>query len=129
MTDLPYVPMSWGELVDKITILQIKIARLPTQAGRDNAAKELELLSAIAAPVLGKADILAMAEQLKELNERLWEIEDQIREHERRGNFDAAFVELARCVYKRNDERGTVKRKINLALGSALIEEKSYPPY
>jgi Family of unknown function (DUF6165) len=129
MTDLPYVPMSWGELIDKITILQIKIARLPTQAGRDNAAKELELLSAIAAPVLGKADILAMAEQLKELNERLWEIEDQIREHERRGDFDAAFVELARCVYKRNDERGAVKRKINLALASALIEEKSYRPY
>jgi hypothetical protein len=129
MTDLPYVPMSWGELIDKITILQIKIARLPTQAGRDNAAKELELLSAIAAPVLGKADILAMAEQLKELNERLWEIEDQIREHERRGDFDAAFVELARRVYKRNDERGAVKRKINLALASALIEEKSYLPY
>jgi Family of unknown function (DUF6165) len=129
MTDLPYVPMSWGELIDKITILEIKITRLPTQAGRDNAAKELELLCAVAGPVLGKAEILAMAAQLKELNQRLWEIEDQIREHERSGEFDAAFVELARCVYKRNDERGALKRKINLAIGSTLIEEKSYRPY
>lgn len=129
MTDLPYVPMSWGELIDKITILEIKIARLPTQAGRDNAATELELLSVVVAPVLGKAEILAMAAQLKELNQRLWEIEDKIREHERAGEFNTAFVELARSVYKRNDERGAVKRKINLMLGSALIEEKSYQPY
>jgi hypothetical protein len=121
--------MSWGELIDKITILEIKIVRLPTQAGRDNAAKELELLSAVAAPVLGKAEILAMAAQLKELNQRLWEIEDKIREHERAGEFNTAFVELARGIYRRNDERGVVKRKINLTLDSALIEEKSYQPY
>jgi hypothetical protein len=129
MTDLPYAPMSWGELIDKITILEIKIAQLPTQEARDNAAKELKLLLAVAAPALDKAEILAMAAQLKELNQRLWEIEDQIREHERAGEFGTVFVELARSVYKRNDERGTVKRKINLALGSILIEEKSYRPY
>jgi hypothetical protein len=67
--------------------------------------------------------------RLKALNQALWEIEDRIREHERAGTFDAAFIALARSVYRRNDERGTVKRELNLVLGSGLIEEKSYKPY
>jgi hypothetical protein len=129
MTDIPHVPTSWGEVIDKITILEIKVARLPTEAARSNAARELKLLAGIAAPVLASAQIAALVARLKALNEALWEIEDRIREHERAGDFGASFVGLARAVYHRNDERGAVKRELNLALGSALIEEKSYQPY
>jgi Family of unknown function (DUF6165) len=129
MIDVPHVPTSWGEVIDKITILEIKVARLPTEAARGNAARELELLAGIAAPILAKAQTAGQAARLKVLNETLWDIEDRIREHERAGDFGAAFVELARAVYHRNDERGAVKRELNLTLGSALIEEKSYQPY
>jgi hypothetical protein len=124
---VPLAPTSWGELLDKITILEIKTERLPTQNARDNAAKELGLLQDIAAPALARAATLLA--RLKVLNEALWEMEDRIREHERRGLFDAEFIELARSVYKSNDERGRIKREINLALGSELVEEKSYKPY
>ena len=129
MTDIPHVPTSWGEVIDKITILQIKVARLPTDTARANATRELELLQAVAAPVLARTEIAGPVARLKALNEALWDIEDQIREHERRGDFGATFVTLARAVYHRNDERGAVKRELNQALGSALIEEKSYRPY
>ena len=129
MLNIPHVPASWGEVIDKITILEIKVARLPAEAARANAAKELKLLSDIAGPVLAKPEIAALAARLKALNETLWEIEDSIREHERAANFDAAFIALARAVYHRNDERGRIKRELNLVLGSALIEEKSYLPY
>jgi hypothetical protein len=127
MANIPHVPTSWGEVIDKITILEIKVARLPAEAARANAARELELLSAVAKSVL--TEIAGMAAQLKVLNETLWDIEDRIRDHERLGDFGPSFVELARAVYRRNDERGRIKRQINLALGSALIEEKSYQPY
>lgn len=127
MTSIPHVPTSWGELLDKITILEIKVARLPTPAARANAEKELALLQAIATPVL--AETAPLAAKLKALNGKLWEIEDQIREHERAGNFDDAFIALARAVYRTNDERGRIKREINESLGSGLIEEKSYKPY
>src|SRR3954466_4067193 len=130
MTDtIPRVPISWGELIDKITILEIKVAQLEGESGRANAGRELELLRDIAGPVLGRSDIAGLVTRLKAVNQALWEIEDQIREHERSGTFDAAFIELARSVYRRNDERGAVKRELNLALGSGLIEEKSYKPY
>jgi Family of unknown function (DUF6165) len=126
---IPHIPVSWGELIDKITILQIKAERLPAEPARANAAQELHLLQAIAAPVLAGSAVGALMAQLKALNQTLWEIEDRIREHERSGNFDSGFIELARSVYQRNDERGRIKRQINLALGSVLIEEKSYRPY
>ena len=126
---IPHVPTSWGELIDKITILEIKVERLESEAARANAAKELGLLRDIAGAVLARGDIAAPLARLKKLNQALWEIEDQIREHERVGTFDAAFIALARAVYKTNDERGAVKRELNLALGSGLIEEKSYKPY
>jgi hypothetical protein len=124
---IPQAPTSWGEVLDKITILEIKVERLQDEAARANAARELVLLREIAGPVLGET--AALMARLKGLNETLWDIEDRIRDHERAGTFDAAFVELARSVYKRNDERGAVKRQINLALNSGLIEEKSYKPY
>jgi hypothetical protein len=126
---IPHVPTSWGELIDKITILEIKVARLDAESARANAARELDLLRAIARPVLAQGETTALTARLKSLNETLWEIEDRIREHERSGRFDADFIALARAVYKRNDERGAVKRELNLALGSELIEEKSYQPY
>jgi hypothetical protein len=129
MTPIPHVPTSWGEVMDKITILEIKAARLPTAAARANAEKELTLLKEIAAPVLAHPQTTPLAAKLKTLNQMLWEIEDQIRAHERAKNFDADFIALARSVYQTNDERGRVKREINLALGSGLIEEKSYQSY
>jgi hypothetical protein len=125
----PQVPVSWGELIDKITILEIKTGRLPTAEARANAVTELSLLQDIAAPVLRHAEIRTLAGQLMALNESLWEIEDKIRDCERAGDFGADFIGLARSVYKHNDKRGALKRQINLALGSALIEEKSYKPY
>ena len=128
-TAAPQVPISWGELIDKVTILEIKTERLPTSEARANAGTELQLLREIAGPALGNGPITTLAARLKVLNEKLWEIEDGIRDHERAGDFGAGFVELARAVYKHNDERGRVKREINLALGSSLIEEKSYRPY
>jgi hypothetical protein len=124
----PHVPTSWGELIDKITILEIKVERLSTEQARANAAKELALLREVAKPALA-ADVQALMARLKSVNQALWEIEDRIRDHERSGTFDDAFIALARSVYKRNDERGEVKRALNLALGSELIEEKSYKPY
>jgi hypothetical protein len=127
----PQAPVSWGELIDKITILEIKAERLSTVEARANAAKELALLRGIAGPVLDEAhpEIAILAAQLKTVNETLWDIEDRIRDHERASLFDQAFIDLARSVYQRNDERGRVKREINLALGSGLVEEKSYRPY
>ena len=126
---IPHVPTSWGELIDKITILEIKVERLESESARANAAHELSLLREIAGPVLARGQTTALVARLKKLNQALWEIEDRIREHERAGTFDAAFIQLARSVYKTNDERGAVKRELNLALGSGLIEEKSYKPY
>jgi hypothetical protein len=125
--DIPRVPTSWGELLDKITILEIKAARLPDATARANAGKELGMLREIAAPVL--TQIAPLAARLKTLNEALWDIEDRIREHERADDFGEEFIALARSVYKTNDQRGAIKRQINLVLGSALIEEKSYKPY
>jgi uncharacterized protein DUF6165 len=126
----PHVPTSWGELIDKITILEIKVERLPGAEGRANAGKELLLLREIAGPVLLEDPAMQMlATRLKGVNEALWEIEDRIRDKERAGAFDADFIALARSVYRRNDERGAVKREINLVLGSELIEEKGYRPY
>ncbi|HVW74100.1 MAG TPA: DUF6165 family protein [Rhizomicrobium sp.] len=126
MADIPHIPASWGEVIDKITILEIKVSRLPTDVGRTNAAKELRLLNQIAASPLADPPIATLAARLKMLNEALWDVEDRIRDHERMADFGAAFVELARAVYRHNDARSALKREINLALGSALIEEKSY---
>ena len=129
MNDILFAPTSWGEVIDKITILEIKVVRLPTNSARANAAKELKLLSDIAAPALSKPETQALMSELKALNEALWQIEDGIREHERKADFGPEFVALARAVYHRNDERGAIKRQLNLVLGSGLVEEKSYQPY
>jgi len=127
---MPHIPVSWGELIDKITILEIKREHLTDQAALANVGRELTALSSIAEPVLADdkpaRDLMA---RLKAQNEMLWEIEDRIREKEAAGAFDAEFVELARSVYKRNDERATLKKQLNLQLASGLFEEKCYKPY
>lgn len=124
MNDLPHVPVSWGELLDKITILELKRDRITDEAARANVARELALLDAIAAPV--RARVGDLIDEIASVNAALWEIEDAIREEDAAGRFGAEFVRLARAVYTRNDQRAAVKRRINAALGSALVEEKSY---
>jgi hypothetical protein len=128
------VPISAGELLDKITILRIKSRRMQDAGKLANVRRELEALERTCAEALGELSGVggSLAEQiaaLEQVNTSLWDIEDRIREHEAAGRFDAAFIELARAVYMHNDERAAIKRRINLALGSALIEEKSYRPY
>ena len=129
MTELS-TPISIGELIDKITILEIKSAQIKDPAKLANVRTELELLNATwAASPASKTDITAERAQLKAVNEALWKIEDDIRLKEKAQAFDAEFVELARSVYFRNDERAAVKKAINLKLGSKLVEEKSYQDY
>jgi len=127
MTDTPMVPVSWGELLDKITILEIKSQRLDDDAKRANVVTELTLLSQIAGAA--RAQAADLTEALKTVNEALWDIEDQIRDKELAQAFDAEFIRLARAVYVTNDQRADLKRQINQKLGSRLVEEKSYRPY
>lgn len=124
------VPISPGELIDKITILQIKSERMTDAAKLTNVRTELALLEATwRDSVHGEADIRADWTELKRINEQLWVIEDDIRDKERDRAFDAQFIELARAVYVTNDERAAVKRRINRKLGSRIVEEKSYKEY
>jgi hypothetical protein len=126
---MPDAPVSWGELIDKISILEIKSRRLSEAAALANVRRELAALEAVAAEVAGDPRVAAWRAALGDVNEALWDIEDAIREQERAGDFGPRFVELARSVYRRNDARAALKREINLGLGSELIEEKSYSDY
>ena len=124
------VPVSPGELLDKITILRIKSARMSDAVKLTNVRHELRLLEQSWRAALPAGVELATEErELEAVNARLWEIEDQLRELEAAQRFDARFIELARAVYFNNDERAAVKKRINTRLGSALVEEKSYRPY
>jgi vacuolar-type H+-ATPase subunit I/STV1 len=124
------VPLSPGELLDKITILRIKSARMTDETKLRNVRTELEALeqtwrdSGAAIPAVAEDEAA-----LQRVNEELWDIEDRIRDKERAGEFDAVFIELARAVYVTNDERARFKKNINVTLGSRLVEEKSYQPY
>jgi hypothetical protein len=123
-------PVSYGELIDKITILEIKSQRIGDPAKLANVRTELDLLNATwAAHPASKVDIADERVRLLAVNEALWDIEDAIRLKEKAQAFDAEFIELARSVYFRNDERAAVKREINVKLGSQLVEEKSYQDY
>jgi len=123
-------PVSFGELIDKITILEIKSERIGDAAKLANVRAELEVLNATwAAHPASRIDIADERARLRAVNEALWDIEDRIRVKEKEKAFDAGFVELARSVYVRNDERAAVKRDINRKLGSTLVEEKSYEDY
>jgi len=123
---MPDVPVSWGELIDKITILRIKSARLTDAAALANVRRELAALETWEDAVRPGPRLTALIAALAEVNEALWDIEDRIREKETASDFGAEFVELARSVYRQNDRRAGLKREISLALGSELIEEKSY---
>jgi len=124
------VPIAHGELIDKITILEIKSERIGDSAKLANVRIELDLLNETwHADPSSHADIAAERAQLRGVNEALWDIEDRIRLKEKAKAFDAEFVELARSVYIRNDERAAIKRTINQKLGSRLVEEKSYQDY
>jgi CHAT domain-containing protein len=124
------VPVSWGEVIDKITILEIKAERLTDAAKLANVTTELnELVAVREREFPNHAPLAALAAELKAINEKLWVIEDDIRDCERAKDFGSKFIELARAVYYTNDERAVSKRKINDLLGSALVEEKSYAPY
>ena len=125
---MPEAPVSWGELIDKITILEIKAERLTDAAALSNVRRELAALSPLAA-AQADARLPALRAALAQVNAALWDIEDAIREKEAANDFGAAFIELARSVYRRNDARAAIKRQISLALGSELIEEKSYSDY
>jgi hypothetical protein len=124
------VPISPGELLDKITILRIKSARIEDAQKLANVRLELGLLEATWRES-GCADFDVGQDEraLQQVNERLWVIEDQIREKEAAQAFDAQFTQLARAVYLSNDERAAIKKRVNLQLGSRLIEEKSYQSY
>jgi hypothetical protein len=124
------VPISPGELLDKITILRIKARRMRDPGKLANVRVELEALEDIwKACAYSAVDVGADVDALLAVNERLWSIEDDIRDKERAKAFDEEFVRLARAVYIENDERAAIKRRLNLTLGSSLIEEKSYAAY
>jgi hypothetical protein len=128
--DTLMVPISPGELLDKITILRIKSARLSDPAKLANVRRELTLLEQTWQRSLPDQHAIAADEaELQQVNAQLWDIEDRIRELESQQRFDASFIELARSVYMRNDERAAIKHRINRQLNSAIIEEKSYQPY
>ena len=124
------VPISPGELLDKITILRIKAQRMSDPAKLSNVRLELRTLEETwGASAYAKIDIGADFDALGLVNERLWVIEHDIRDKERAQAFDAEFIRLARAVYIENDERAAIKRRINTTLGSRIVEEKSYREY
>ena len=124
-------PVSYGELIDKISILEIKAERIADAAKVANVRRELDALLATwnAHPASRLQPIDDLWEGLRKINGELWDIEDRIRDKERAGLFDAEFIELARAVYFTNDVRAKLKRDLNARLGSALVEEKSYADY
>jgi transcriptional regulator of nitric oxide reductase len=126
---MPEVPVSWGELVDKIAILEIKQERLTDPAALANVRRELASLRRWEAETVANGRLGELKTSLAQVNRALWDVEDAIRSKEARAEFDDEFIALARSVYRQNDRRAALKREINLALASELIEEKSYPAY
>ena len=127
---MPTISVSWGELIDKITILEIKEKRLKSPEAISNVRRELVILTRVVQglqPQLGEVDELKRG--LKSINESLWEVEDRIRAKEPSKTFDQQFIELARSIYFNNDKRARIKRQINELLSSEFIEEKQYTPY
>ena len=126
----PKIPISWGELLDKITILQIKNENLTSKSALENVEWEFKQLGSILTKNFpANADAQQFEEELRHINQKLWDIEDKIREKEKHKSFDDEFIQLARSVYITNDERSRIKRRINETFGSELVEEKSYSDY
>jgi hypothetical protein len=125
-------PISLGELIDKITILEIKVVNIGDPVKFKNVSHELAILDAKVNQLLdaaGQAKLSPLKKSLKDINQELWIIEDDIRDCEYAKDFSDKFIQLARAVYVTNDKRAKVKKDINLAFGSELIEEKSYKEY
>jgi hypothetical protein len=123
------VPISAGELIDKITILEIKSERIKNPSQLENVLRELGALRAIPLDGADRAKLDKLCAELKQLNATLWDVEDAIRECDARNDFGSSFIELARTVYRLNDERARLKKAISLASGSRIIEEKSYKSF
>ena len=124
------IPISPGELLDKITILEIKSERIESAEKKANVNNELSMLTKVwTDAVTEDAEIISMRSELKNINEALWDIEDDIRDEERAKRFTEKFIELARSVYVTNDQRADVKKRINVYLKSDIVEEKSYQDY
>ena len=127
---IPQISISWGELFDKITILEIKLENLHKKSALKNVKLEHDQLCKIYdSNFLEHENARRLMHDLKKINQKLWDIEDKIRDKERSKNFDVDFIELARKVYFTNDERSCIKRNINEIFGSELFEEKSYAHY
>ena len=126
----PKIQISWGELFDKITILQIKLDNLQSESALRNVRTEYKSLHSIYTKVFrDDTEANKLLADLKEINQKLWNTEDKIRIKEKEKSFDNEFIELARSVYIQNDLRSDIKRKINILFRSELIEEKSYADY
>ncbi|MEI9917071.1 MAG: DUF6165 family protein [Methylovirgula sp.] len=125
-----FVEIAVGELIDKITILEIKLDQINETAKRVNIRREYEILSGVLQEQITPGEQLSeLTAALKAANQELWHIEDDIRDHERAKDFGPEFIALARSVYQTNDRRAVLKREINALLQSAIIEEKSYAAY
>lgn len=124
-----HVEISPGELWDKITILRIKAERIVDADKLRNVRHELSALQAAAARASVPTELGDVVGRLAEVNVALWDVEDEIRDCERRKDFGPRFIELARSVYRLNDERGDLKRRVNLLLGASIVEEKQYAAY
>lgn len=118
-----------GEAIDRLTILEIKLERIADPMRRDNVARDYSLLSQALVSIPETQVMQSLRANLKKINEALWQVEDDLRDHERRQDFGPEFVRLARAVYHSNDRRAQVKREINELVGSVLNEEKSYAAY
>jgi len=128
--ETPTLPVAWGEVFDKLTILRIKYAKFTDPVKRANVSHECKAIeTVIGDPRRFPQELTGLIEELKEINAKLWLIEDAKRDCERQQKFDAQFIELARNVYIWNDRRAEVKRQINQLLGSAIVEEKQYQSY
>ena len=126
----PMSPISWGEYIDKLTILEIKSERISDATALNHVLTELSrLFSSADARWLSNGQLLGFKSRLRKVNEALWNIEDDIREKEARQSFDEEFIELARSVYQRNDERAAIKRTINALMNSDIAEQKLYKAY
>jgi hypothetical protein len=126
----PMIPVSWGELIDKITILELKRKKIRSRLARDKIERELTLLLKLYEDVVdNKGRINDLKRDLESVNNDLWNAEDSLREKEARTIFDAEFIELARSVYKLNDKRFAIKQRLNAETASEMIEEKIYPKY
>jgi hypothetical protein len=124
------IQISPGELIDKMTILEVKLDRISDPAKLANVRREHDMIKqTVRDNVADTPAVAKLTAELKTTNLALWTIEDDIRDHERKGDFGKSFVSLARSIYRINDERAAIKRRINVLLGSAIVEEKSYSDY